>query len=151
MVSIMHLNWSIVRDLYCLWAACPCLSWSAVVMRVLICRWLRINMQHFFYYTQLYYYTCKTAWSSHVSSTFVWPADSGIPTTGLIVLQSHEWVGRQLWTKKKKIMPRKTDPRAADRLPAHAIQDKAIRAGSPACEQSPTGPICRKGESRRRS
>ena len=28
-----ELNYCACQDLYCLWAACPCLSWSAVAMR----------------------------------------------------------------------------------------------------------------------
>ena len=31
----MSVNSTTVHDLYCLWGACPCLSWSAVAMRAL--------------------------------------------------------------------------------------------------------------------
>ena len=35
-MDLPEANSTTVRDLYCLWAACPCLSWSAVAMRALI-------------------------------------------------------------------------------------------------------------------
>ena len=34
-MDLPEANSTTVRDLYCLWAACPCLSWSAVAMRAL--------------------------------------------------------------------------------------------------------------------
>ena len=34
-MDLPEANSTTVRDLYCLWAACLCLSWSAVVMRAL--------------------------------------------------------------------------------------------------------------------
>ena len=35
-MDLPEANSTTVRDLYCQWAACPCLSWSAVAMRALI-------------------------------------------------------------------------------------------------------------------
>ena len=34
-MDLPEANSTTVRDLYCLWAACPCLSWSTVAMRAL--------------------------------------------------------------------------------------------------------------------
>ena len=34
-MDLLEANSTTVRDLYCLWAACPCLSWSTVAMRAL--------------------------------------------------------------------------------------------------------------------
>ena len=121
-------------------------------MRALICRWLRIKMQHF------YYFLLHTTVLLHLQDCMKFACQldlcvaRGLGYHDRVDSFAISRVSRQTTVnKKKKIMPRRTDPRAADRLPAYAIQDKAIRAGSPACEQSPTGPICRKGESRRRS